>query len=131
MSTIDRPRSWHPESGPTFTSIERVTLAARQLRRLRVSALAEATTLILLVGVAVPLKHLGDWPFAVRFLGPIHGFAFVAYVWLVLQSLGAGLLSRSEALRLATAAFVPVAGFFTIRFLTRRIAERLHLGAQR
>lgn len=130
MSTIDRPRGWHPKSDPPLPTFERATLAARQLRWLRITALAEATTLILLVGVAVPLKHLGDWPFAVRFLGPLHGFAFVAYVWLVLQSLGAGLLSRGEAFRLAAAAFVPVASFLTVPFLTRRIAEWDHPGAR-
>jgi integral membrane protein len=81
--------------------------------------------------VAVPLKHLGDWPLAVRILGPIHGFAFVTYLWLVLQSLGAGLLSCGQAARLAVSAFIPVAGYLAARFLVRRVSGRPDRGLAR
>jgi integral membrane protein len=101
------------------------------LRWLRIAAVAEATTLLLLVGAAVPLKHLGDWPTAVRVLGPVHGFAFVTYLWLVLQALGAGLLSRGEAARLALAAFVPVAGFLAAGPIVGRASARLDRGQGR
>ncbi|WP_366849548.1 hypothetical protein [Methylobacterium sp.] len=60
----------------------------------------------------------------------MHGFAFVAYVWFVLHSLGAGLLSRREAGRLVVAAFFPGAGFLTARFLTHRITETRERGAR-
>ncbi|CAO4152318.1 DUF3817 domain-containing protein [Methylorubrum extorquens] len=103
----------------------------KPLQGLGIAAAAEATTLLLLVGVAVPLKHLGDWPAAVQVLGPIHGLAFVAYLWLVLQSLGAGLLSRGEAARLALSAFVPVAGYLVARSLGRRTAEQPSRGQWR
>ncbi|WP_407529001.1 DUF3817 domain-containing protein [Methylobacterium oryzisoli] len=106
-------------------TVERAQLDLRQLRWLRIAAVAEATTLILLIGVAVPLKHLGEWPAGVRVLGPTHGFAFVAYLWLVLQSFGAGLVSRGEAGRLVLAAFVPMAGFLAAHFLTSRAAAPL------
>jgi integral membrane protein len=125
LGTVDRLRGWLPEQDTLASAIESGAVAARQLRWLRIAVLAEASTLLLLVCVAVPLKHLGDWPTAVRLLGPLHGFAFVAYVWLVFQSLGAGLLSRGEAVRLAAAAFVPMAGYFTARFLSHRNRERL------
>ncbi|WP_462123365.1 DUF3817 domain-containing protein [Methylorubrum thiocyanatum] len=95
------------------------------------AAAAEATTLLLLVGVAVPLKHLAHWPAAVQVLGPIHGLAFVAYLWLVLQSLGAGLLSRGEAVRLALSAFVPVASYLAARSLGHRTAEQPSRGQWR
>lgn len=101
------------------------------LQWLVIAAIAEATTLLLLVGVAVPLKHLGDWPLAVRVLGPVHGFAFVAYLWLLLRSLGAGLLSRGGAARLAVSAFVPVAGYLAVRVLARRVSERPDRGSAR
>lgn len=47
-----------------------------QLRRLEVLSAVEATTLLLLIGIAVPLKHLSDWPFGVQVMGPMHGVAF-------------------------------------------------------
>lgn len=55
-----------------------------RLRRLERISFVEATTLLLLVGVAVPLEHLGGFPNAVHLMGPVHGLAFVAYAWTVL-----------------------------------------------
>jgi integral membrane protein len=117
--------------GPAVLTAKGVHTDATRLRWLCIAAVAEATTLLLLVGVAVPLKHLGDWPLAVRVLGPVHGFAFVAYLWLVLQSLGAGFLSRGEAARLSVSAFLPVAGYLAARFLARRALGRPDRGHAR
>ncbi len=52
---------------------EHVRLERSQLRRLEVVSLVEATTLIFLVGVAVPLKHFAGEPAAVTVMGPVHG----------------------------------------------------------
>lgn len=48
--------------------------------RLRLLALAEGLSLILLVGVAVPLKHWYGDPALVRALGPVHGLLFLLFV---------------------------------------------------
>ncbi len=56
---------------------EHVRLELSQLRRLELASLVEATTLVLLVGVAVPLKHFAGQPTAVAVMGPIHGLASV------------------------------------------------------
>ncbi|SEH34322.1 integral membrane protein [Methylobacterium sp. 275MFSha3.1] len=93
--------------------------------------MAEATTLLLLVGVAVPLKHFSDLPLAVRILGPIHGFAFVAYLWLILQSLGAGLMSRSVAARLTLCALIPLAGYLAAHRLAHRTPDQFYRGPGR
>lgn len=59
--------------------------------RLRLAAHAEGVSLLLLVCVAVPLKHLLGVPDAVRVLGPIHGTLFVLYLVLLAEALaGAG-----------------------------------------
>ncbi|WP_082167699.1 DUF3817 domain-containing protein [Methylobacterium aquaticum] len=110
-------------AGPEAATVETLPFDRRPLQPLRMAAVTEAATLLLLVGIAVPLKHLGDWPGAVRVLGPVHGFAFLAYVWMVLRSLSAGLVSRDEAMRLAVAAFVPGAGFLTARSLGGRASQ--------
>ena len=96
---------------------------SQQLRQLKIASLVEAATLLALVGVAVPLKHLGGWPLGVRIAGPIHGLTFFTYTWLVLQSFGAGLWSRNQALRLLLVAFVPFAGFLTARLVERRAKQ--------
>ena len=62
---------------------------SEEFRRLRLASIAEALTLAVLVAVAVPLKHLAGWEQGVRYLGPVHGFAFLFYLWCVAQALSA------------------------------------------
>ncbi len=99
------------------------------LRQLRVAAFAEATTLLTLVGIAVPLKHLAGWPLGVRVMGPVHGLMFLAYLWTVVRTIGAGLWRRNQVLRLLLSAFVPFAGFFSAGLLSRRLADLSGEGA--
>ena len=41
---------------------------------------AEGTSLLLLFGIAMPVKYLFHEPLPVRVVGSIHGFLFIAYV---------------------------------------------------
>lgn len=93
---------------------------ARQLAQLRIASIVEATTLLVLIGIAVPLKHLAGWPLGVRLVGPVHGLAFVVYVWLVVRSIGAGLWGTREAALLILGSVVPFAGYFMSRLVARR-----------
>jgi integral membrane protein len=58
------------------------------LGRLRLAGRAEVVSLALLVGVAVPLKHLAGDPALVRVLGPVHGVLFVCYFVFLAEVLG-------------------------------------------
>lgn len=98
-----------------------------QLRRLEIISMIEATTLLVLVGIAVPLKHLGEWRLGVQLMGPIHGVAFIAYVWATLQTVAGGQWRPVEVARLLAVAFVPFGGFLNRPFLARKAAE-LRLG---
>ena len=100
-----------------------------QLRRLEIASLAEATTLLLLVVVAVPLKHLAHWDVGVRVLGPVHGLAFLAYVWIVLQTISGPDWNGREALRLFVAAIIPFGGYLNLPFIARKAAELRRTGA--
>ncbi|HEY0315810.1 MAG TPA: DUF3817 domain-containing protein [Sphingomonas sp.] len=91
-----------------------------QLRKMRVVSLVEGTTLLLLVGVAVPLKHLAGFPLATRFMGPVHGIAFVLYAWMLIQTVSMGGWSRAETARMVLAAFIPFGAFLNERALARR-----------
>lgn len=95
-----------------------------QLRRLEILSIVEATTLVLLVCVAVPLKHLFAWPIGSQILGPVHGLAFLVYGWTALQTVAGGGWRGREVVRLFIVAFVPFAGYFNIAWLRRR-AEAL------
>jgi integral membrane protein len=93
-----------------------------QLRRMRQVSLLEGATLVVLIFIAVPLKHLAGYPLATAIMGPIHGTAFVVYVWMLIQTVVSGEWSRAEILRLAIAAIVPFGAFFNERVLKEQDA---------
>lgn len=93
-----------------------------QLRRMRVVSLIEGTTLLVLVLVAVPLKHLAGLPRATSIMGPIHGVAFLTYCWMLIQTVSGGGWSRAETLRMAVAALIPFGAFVNERALACRQA---------
>ncbi|HNP53501.1 MAG TPA: DUF3817 domain-containing protein [Ferruginibacter sp.] len=43
-------------------------------------AVAEGISFLLLLGVAMPLKYLANWPMGVRVMGSLHGALFVAFI---------------------------------------------------
>jgi integral membrane protein len=47
--------------------------------RLRIASLLDGLSLVILMGVGMPLKYQMDLPIVVRVMGPIHG---VLFVWL-------------------------------------------------
>lgn len=98
-------------------------LAPQSLRQLRVAALIEGCTLVTLVCIAAPLKHFGDIPAVSAILGPIHGIAFVAYVWLIFSTRRELGWSNGEMARLLIPAFIPFGTFFNVGFLNRKGAR--------
>lgn len=93
------------------------------LRRLRFVAFIEATTLLTLLLVAVPLKHAMGCEIATRLMGPVHGAAFVAYAWCVIATAsGGGDWTRRELTRLIAGAFIPFGGFANAGLLRRKEA---------
>lgn len=53
------------------------------IRVFRLVSVAEATSFLLLLLVAMPLKYGADAPVGVQLVGPLHGVLFMAYVGLV------------------------------------------------
>lgn len=93
-----------------------------QLRWMRRASLLEGGTLLLLVLVAMPLKHLAGLPQATTIMGPVHGMTFLLYVWMLIRTVSGGGWRRTDILRMAAAAFVPFGIFFTGAVLNRRRA---------
>ncbi|WP_288855516.1 DUF3817 domain-containing protein [uncultured Pseudomonas sp.] len=90
------------------------------LRHLRYGALLEGSTLLILLTVAVPLKHFFEYPAAVKVVGPLHGMAFLLYCWLAISVAASEKWKITELLRALILAFIPFGGFFAARFLWRR-----------
>jgi integral membrane protein len=56
------------------------------LGRLRAISILEGVSLLVLLGIAMPLKYLAHQPQAVRLVGMAHGVLFISYVLLLLQN---------------------------------------------
>jgi integral membrane protein len=83
----------------------------RDLRSLSAAALLEGTTFLVLIGIAVPLKHIvGYAPFA-SVMGPVHGVAFLLYWWVLVRTATAFSWSRKATLWAAVAALLPFGGW--------------------
>lgn len=98
----------------------------RQLSRLQLLSLIEGATLILLVFVCMPLKHFAGLPLGSKIMGPVHGLAFLAYVWTVVETVSGGGWKAGEIVRLVVAAFVPFGTFANHGLLTdkrRRLSD--------
>jgi integral membrane protein len=93
-----------------------------QLRRMRLVSGIEGSTLLVLAFVAVPLKHLGGYPIATAIMGPIHGMAFLLYVWMLIQTVSGATFPRRDVVRMVVAAFIPFGAFLNERILRRRQA---------
>ena len=93
-----------------------------QLRWMRRVSLLEGGTLLLLVLVGMPLKHLAGLPQATAVIGPVHGMAFLLYVWMLIRTVSGGGWRRADTLRMAAAAFIPLGVFLTGSVLERRRA---------
>jgi integral membrane protein len=50
------------------------------LKRFRIVAIAEGWSFLILLFIAMPLKYLFDFPWAVKYTGWVHGILFVAYM---------------------------------------------------
>jgi integral membrane protein len=93
-------------------------------RRLQLAALLEGSTLLMLVGIAMPLKYLAAYPIAVSVIGPIHGMAFLLYLWLLASvASGDGWHKRDIGIALL-AALVPFGAFAHAIGMHRKAAER-------
>lgn len=63
-----------------------MNLLLNSLGRLRAVSILEGLSLLVLLGIAMPLKYLAHQPAAVRVVGMLHGVLFVSYVLLLAQN---------------------------------------------
>lgn len=80
--------------------------------RLRAVAFFEGLSYVLLLFVAMPLKYLADQPLAVRLVGSLHGFLFVALAWCTWEVLRARGKPLAWGARVGVASIVPFGTFF-------------------
>jgi len=89
------------------------------IRALRRLAIVEGISTLVLFGIAMPLKYLAGLPLAVRIVGSIHGFLFVALVMALLLAIRRVPISLALAAAGIAAAIVPGGPFLLDRRLAR------------
>ncbi len=82
-------------------------------------AVLEGLSLLLLVGIAVPLKHLAGIREPVRFGGLVHGLLFLLYEAALFEAYGDRRRTLRATLLAALAAFVP-GGTFVVAWQESR-----------
>lgn len=94
------------------------------IKKLRIAGIVEGTTLLVLLLIAVPLKHLGGIPQVVSFVGPIHGIAFLAYLRFLIVAVAEGGWPRRDIIRTAIVSFIPLGTFYNDRYLKKMEQNR-------
>lgn len=92
------------------------------LSTLRVLSWLEGASLLLLLFVAMPLKHVGGRPEAVRVLGSLHGLLFLLFGLSLLAASLERKWSLGRALRLLLLSALPFGVFAIERALSREPA---------
>lgn len=88
-----------------------------RVHTLRLTALAEGVSYLLLLGVAMPLKYFADQPEVVKVTGWIHGILFVALCWLLLKVMLEDRWPLSRGAMVFIAALLPFGPFLIDRRL--------------
>jgi integral membrane protein len=84
-----------------------------KIGRLRLTALLEGLSLLVLVLIAVPLKYGWDDPSLVKIMGPVHGFLFLFFV---INTISVGIeyhwKFRETTWKVLLACFIPFGTFY-------------------
>lgn len=78
---------------------------------LRLAALFEGTSLILLLFIAMPLKYYAEIPEAVKIIGPLHGILFLSFIVLLFSHAAKNELSLVKTMTGLVASFIPFGTF--------------------
>jgi integral membrane protein len=94
------------------------------LRQLRLVALLEGSSFLILLFVAMPLKYLAGMPLAVRIVGSIHGALFIAFVVALYHAARACDWPHRRSVTAFVASILPFGTFVFDASLRREIDSR-------
>ena len=98
---------------------ERRVTDIKFLTKLRILALTEGVSTLLLFGVAMPLKYAADMPMAVTVVGMIHGLLFVGLVAMFFMAIRRVPISSKLAIAGMVGAVVPFGPFVVDSWLSK------------
>lgn len=89
------------------------TLVSSSAKRLRLLGWLEGSSLLLLLGVAVPLKYMYHEPAFVRLLGPVHGLLFILFIFQTIHvGIELGWKFRQTTWKVLLACLIPFGTFY-------------------
>lgn len=94
-------------------------LITTNIGRLRLIALAEGISLLILVFIAVPLKYASHDPSLVRTMGPVHGALFLLFV---MNAVSVAIQQKWKAdttIKVLLSCILPAGTFFADHFILR------------
>lgn len=91
--------------------------------RLRVVALVEGVSFLVLLFIAMPLKYAAGMPMAVKLVGGVHGGLFLLFLLAVFQAMDEGKWPLSRAGLAFVASLVPFGTFWFDRSLREEQAR--------
>ena len=94
------------------------------LKRYRVVAWVVGVLLLVLVGIAMPLKYFADEPAMVSVVGPIHGFVYMVYLVIAFDLSVRAKWTFTRTLVVLLAGTIPVMSFVAERKVTSWIRQR-------
>lgn len=83
----------------------------KQINAFRKISLAEGTSFLVLLLIAMPLKYLADMPLMVKYVGWLHGLLFILYVFQLLYLASELKWKLTRVLSYFIAALLPIAPF--------------------
>ena len=87
------------------------------LKLLATLSVLQGASFLILLGVAVPFKHMAGYAFGVTVMGTLHGALWLCYMWVVLAMMALKMWTRAETCRLMFSALLPFGGFAAARWI--------------
>ena len=87
--------------------------------RVRVIAMTEGVSFLVLLGIAMPLKRLAGMPMAVTYVGWAHGLLFILLMLALASAWGSKALSTKESAIVFVASLIPFGPFVIDKRLAR------------
>ncbi|MBA3901227.1 MAG: DUF3817 domain-containing protein [Bacteroidetes bacterium] len=97
-------------------------MKSKTIKTFRIIGIAEGTSFLLLLGVAMPLKYMADMPAAVKYTGWAHGVLFLLYLVYLFKVEAQLKWTLSELFIAGMASLVPFGPFLLEKKLKREQA---------
>jgi integral membrane protein len=100
------------------------TLFKTKLGRIRIIGFLEGLSLLVLIFVAIPMKHFYHNPALSKFLGPIHGAIFLVFVLNTMSlAIEQNWKFRTTTWKIIAACFIPFGTFYIDHKIFKHLKE--------